>query len=31
VRDPAMWFDAVSLALLAELAKHVPEMRERLG
>jgi hypothetical protein len=30
VRDPALWFDAVSLALLAELSKHVPQLRERL-
>jgi hypothetical protein len=28
VRDPAMWFDAVSLALLAELSRHVPELRD---
>jgi hypothetical protein len=30
VRDPAIWFDAVSLALLAKLARHVPELRDRL-
>jgi hypothetical protein len=30
VRDPQLWFDAVSLALLAELSKHDPELRDRL-
>jgi hypothetical protein len=30
VRNPAIWFDVVSLALLADLARHVPELRDRL-
>jgi hypothetical protein len=30
VSDPQLWFDTVSLVLLAELAKHVPELRDRL-
>jgi hypothetical protein len=30
VRDPQLWFDAVSLALLAELSRHVPELRDQL-
>jgi hypothetical protein len=30
VRDPRLWFDAVSLALLADLSKHAPELPERL-
>jgi hypothetical protein len=30
VRDPHLWFDAVSLALLAELSRHDPQLRDSL-
>jgi hypothetical protein len=30
VRDPALWFDMISLTLLAELSRRDPQLRDRL-